>query len=122
MYRDIAKRASDREVSARLAAGARSATPRDRAPLPHGRSTLATRIRCFRPLHPRERASIRETRLRIVPARGGETLAELSQRTGNAWNLQQTAVANGLFADARLEEGQLLKVAISQPYKAPPPR
>ena len=73
--------------------------------------------RSFRPLTPRERASIRETRLRIVPAQGGETVAQLTQRTHNAWNLQEAAVYNGVFADHKFEQGQLVKVAISQPYK-----
>lgn len=73
--------------------------------------------RSFRPLTPRERASIRETRLRIVPAQGGESVAQLTRRTGNAWDIQQTAVTNGVFADARFEAGQLVKIAVTQPYK-----
>lgn len=72
--------------------------------------------RSFRPITPRELASVRETRLRIVAARAGEDLSQLSDRTDNAWNIQETAVMNGLFADARLNPGQLMKVAISQPY------
>jgi predicted Zn-dependent protease len=72
--------------------------------------------RSFRPITPRELASIRETRLRVMEAQAGETLMDFSKRTGNEWNLQQTAVMNGIFANARLEAGQLLKVAISQPY------
>ena len=48
---------------------------------------------------------------------------ELSRRTGNDWNIQETAVVNGVFADARFEEGRLVKVAIAQPYAGaePPP-
>jgi predicted Zn-dependent protease len=77
--------------------------------------------RSFRPLTPKERESIHETRLRIVPARDGETLAELSERTGNEWNIQQTAVMNDVFANDRLVADQLVKVAIPQPYGRPPP-
>jgi predicted Zn-dependent protease len=77
--------------------------------------------RSFRPLTPKERESIHETRLRIVPARDGETLAELSERTGNEWNIQQTAVMNDVFANDRLVAGQPIKVAIPQPYGRPPP-
>lgn len=73
--------------------------------------------RSFRPLTPRERNSIRETRLHIVKAREGETLAQLSRRTRNEWNLQETAVMNGVFANARLEAGTPMKVAISRPYQ-----
>lgn len=72
--------------------------------------------RSFRPITPRELASIRETRLRVVEARAGEALGSFSQRTRNEWNIQQTAVMNGIFATAQLEGGQLMKVAISQPY------
>jgi predicted Zn-dependent protease len=73
--------------------------------------------RSFRPLTSRERASIRETRLRLVPARAGESLAELSRRTGNEWNIQQTAVMNDVFANDHLEAGRLMKIAVSQPYR-----
>ena len=73
--------------------------------------------RSFRPINARERASIRETRLRVVPAQGGETLTQLSQRTRNAWNIQETAVYNGVFANHRFERGRPVKVAISQPYR-----
>jgi predicted Zn-dependent protease len=73
--------------------------------------------RSFRPLTSRERASIRETRLRLVPARAEESIAELSRRTGNEWNIQQTAVMNDVFANERLQAGQLVKIAVSQPYR-----
>jgi predicted Zn-dependent protease len=81
--------------------------------------------RSFRALTPRERDSIRETRLRVVEARGGESLGELSGRTGNRWNVQQTAVMNDVFADAPLREAQPIKVAVSERYEtapAPPAR
>jgi predicted Zn-dependent protease len=80
--------------------------------------------RSFRPITARERASVRETRLRLIPARAGETIPELSRRTRNDWNIQETAVVNGVFADARFEAGQLVKVAVPQPYAgaAPPAR
>jgi predicted Zn-dependent protease len=78
--------------------------------------------RSFRPLTPRERESIHETRLRIVEARDGESLREISDRTGNRWNVQETAVMNDLFADAPLREAQLVKIAVSERYEeAPPP-
>lgn len=73
--------------------------------------------RSFRPLTTKERASIRETRLRLVPARAEESLAEFSRRTGNEWNIQQTAVMNNVFANERLEAGRLMKIAVSQPYR-----
>jgi predicted Zn-dependent protease len=75
--------------------------------------------RSFRPLTPRQRGSIRETRLRIATALEGESLKQISARTGNVWNLQETAVMNGVFANAVLSEGQLVKVAVSFPYHDP---
>ena len=77
---------------------------------------FANVARSFRAITPRERSSIRETRLKIVPARSGESLAQLSKRTGNSWNIQQTAVMNGVFVDAKLQEGRLMKIAVSRPY------
>ena len=71
----------------------------------------------FRPLSAKEKASIRETRLKIVTARSQESLDQLSKRTGNVWDVQMTAVINGLDAGRKLKKGQLVKIAISQPYK-----
>ena len=70
----------------------------------------------FRPLSAEEKASIREKRLRVVPARSGETLEQLTKRTGNVWSLKITSVVNGLDQNQTLEKGQLVKIAITQPY------
>jgi len=70
----------------------------------------------FRPLTPNERASIRETRLRVVPAESGESLARLSARTGNEWTVALTAVVNGIDQESRLKDGLRVKIAVSQPY------
>ena len=78
--------------------------------------------RSFRPLTPRERDSIRETRLRIAEARDGESLREISERTGNRWNVQETAVMNDLFADSPLRAAQLVKIAVSERYEEAPPQ
>jgi len=74
--------------------------------------------RSFRPVTPAEMRAIRETRLHVVKAKGGESLAELSRRTNNAWDIQETAVMNGIFATARLSEGQLVKVTLSRPLRS----
>ncbi len=65
----------------------------------------------FRAIRADERARAKPLRLRVVPARGGETLAELGRRSGNRWKLEETAVANALREDARLQAGQLVKIA-----------
>lgn len=73
----------------------------------------------FQPLTPAERSSITEKRLRVVAARAGETLEQLSARTRNAWNAATTAVANSISASRPLTQGQLVKIAVVQPYQAP---
>jgi predicted Zn-dependent protease len=72
--------------------------------------------RSFRPLRPEDHARIREDRLRLRRGREGESLEAFLERTGGTWSPEETAIANGLGEDARLQAGQLLKVAISQPY------
>ncbi|MCZ6783115.1 MAG: hypothetical protein O7G30_07360, partial [Proteobacteria bacterium] len=72
--------------------------------------------RSFRPLSEAERTSFEIVRLRVVEAEAGEDLAALSARTGNSWDEGRTAVLNGLFHDARFEEGQLVKIARAEPY------
>ncbi len=76
----------------------------------------------FRPLAPSDRAQIQEARLRVVQAREGERLEDLVRRTGSVWGPAETAVANALPADARLHAGQVVKVAIMQPYRKSPGR
>jgi predicted Zn-dependent protease len=74
----------------------------------------------FRPLTRRERDGITELRLHVVRSRGNETLAVLGRRVGNAWTLEETAIANGLSTTARLQYGQTLKVALRGPYRPRP--
>jgi predicted Zn-dependent protease len=72
----------------------------------------------FRPLTAAERAGIKETRIRLVKARAGETLDALASRTHSAWNKEEIAVANGLAVGTPLTEGQVIKVIIAEPYQA----
>jgi predicted Zn-dependent protease len=75
----------------------------------------------FRSLTPEERASVGELRLRLARVHPGETMAELSTRTHNEWELAYTAVANGLAPAAPLPPGGMIKVAVREPY-VPAPR
>lgn len=68
----------------------------------------------FHGLTEAERSLARPLRLRLATARGGETLADLGRRTGNAWKPEETAVANGIDAAAPLATGQLVKVAVRE--------
>ncbi len=71
----------------------------------------------FRPLTASERASIKEKRIRLVKAHAGETMEALETRTNSAWKKEQIAVANNLTVGDHLKEGQLIKVAIAEPYE-----
>jgi predicted Zn-dependent protease len=73
--------------------------------------------RSFRPLTDRERTEIFEDRLRVVAARPGETLADLSARSGNVWTLAKTAAVNRVEVGASLDAGRLVKVAVRVPYR-----
>ncbi len=72
----------------------------------------------FRPLTPADRARIKEQRLRLRSARGGETLAALVAASAASWNAEMAAVANGLDLNDTLAAGQLVKVAVREPYSA----
>lgn len=72
----------------------------------------------FRSLSSGERGSIQESRLRVRTAQPGETPSDLSLRTGSSWNGDQIAVANARQSGEKFEGGELLKVAIPQPFTA----
>ena len=85
--------------------------------LEYHRSTILAVAQSFRPLTYEERTSIRETRLGIVSAQANETLAQISTRTRNVWDVETTAVVNGISADQTLKQGHLIKIAVSVPYR-----
>jgi len=66
-----------------------------------------------------ERQDISDLRLEIVEALEGESLQELGERVGNAWEPNETAVANQLRLNERLEAGEPVKIAVRRPYRAP---
>jgi predicted Zn-dependent protease len=80
-------------------------------------NTFGAVVRSFRPLTPQLRNSVREDRLHIARAQAGESIKELSLRTGNEWDIQTTAVINDLFANEPLADGQRVKIAVSRPYE-----
>ncbi|MGD8501760.1 MAG: M48 family metalloprotease [Phycisphaerales bacterium] len=83
------------------------------------RPTLRDAALSFKPLTSSERASIKETRLRIVSARANETLDQLNKRTRNVWDVKTTSVMNGIKPGQPLQKGQLVKIAVLQPYRGP---
>ena len=74
----------------------------------------------FRPLADEERANIAVLKLRVVEARGGESIAELSERVQTPLTPQTVAVMNRKSIDARLEQGEPLKVGIRERYSTEP--
>jgi predicted Zn-dependent protease len=77
---------------------------------------FASVARSFRGLTAQDLRGIREQRLRIVPANAGETLETLAARSRSSWKAEELAIANGLPQNVRLRAGQLVKVAVSEPY------
>ena len=71
----------------------------------------------FRPLRPEDRQRIVEGRLRVRPARQGETLAQVIARGGTTWSVAQAAIVNGVASDATLERGWPVKVAVTEQYR-----
>lgn len=71
----------------------------------------------FRSLSPDERAAMREHRIRLAKARGGETVRALAVRTNSVWSPEQTAVANNLTDYDPLREGQAVKIVVAEPYE-----
>jgi len=75
-------------------------------------------LQSFRTLSSDDRAQITETRLALVPAKAGETLAQVASRSNNSWSAAETALYNGLRGDEKLSTGFLVKVGRERPYVA----
>ena len=86
------------------------------------RPVFQTVVESFRPLSPEERKGIREKRLRLVKAQAGETVEELTARSGSAWKASQVIVANGFKGPEAHQEWQLIKIAVEEPYEGKPQR
>ena len=86
-------------------------------------STNITAVRgvidSFHDLTSAEQASIKVTRLRIAQVLPGETLADISRRMDNQWDMKTTAVMNGVDENAPLRPGQRIKVAQTEAYVSP---
>jgi predicted Zn-dependent protease len=53
-----------------------------------------------------------------VKAQAGESIEALAARTNSAWKVEQIAVVNNLSPGDQLKEGQVIKVAIAEPYES----
>ena len=63
-----------------------------------------------------EMTKVKQQRLRIISARSGESLELLLKRAESSWNQETCAIANNLQTGALLNSGQLVKVAIPEPF------
>lgn len=73
--------------------------------------------RSFRPLTTEELREIPEDRLRLVTSRSGETISDLVLRTESQWSAPRVAVANAMDSNAKLPDGQLIKISKSERYR-----
>ena len=63
-----------------------------------------------------EKQMITGLKLKSAVAQKGETISQFCERTGNALDAKETALVNGLEENSKLDEGQVLKIAIDTPY------
>ena len=80
------------------------------------RSTMRATVESLRPLTETERSSFQVRRIRVVEAISGETVAQLSRRTGNTLDAATTAIINGLSPSRPLTDQQLVKIVRIEPY------
>lgn len=81
------------------------------------RPLIESVARSFGALTDAERQSIREERVRLLAARGGETLTALTLRSQTPWKPELVAIVNGLETGAALPAGRALKIARREPYR-----
>ena len=77
---------------------------------------LMESVKSFHSLSEEERDNIYKTSIHIVQAKEGETIAELSKRTGNALDLDFTVLINNLDLDTPLSSSDWLKIGVKEKY------
>jgi len=80
------------------------------------RASMESSLNSFRHLTIEERNAIQIQRIEIAHADAGESLQELSDRTGNVLDIKMTAVLNGFESGVEFEKGQRVKVVKESPY------
>ncbi len=71
----------------------------------------------LRPITKKEQNSIKSIVLHIVSAKEGETLENLSKRTGNILKMNYLHLINEVESGTKLKKGQLIKTGRAEPYK-----
>ncbi len=78
--------------------------------------TILNAVNSVRPLTEEEKKNISGLQLNTAKALENETLEAFSKRMENSWELEVTAVKNGLETDAVLGKDQILKIALKESY------
>jgi len=78
--------------------------------------TLANAAKSLRPLTAGEKNNITAVRIRLVEAQENETLQSFSERTGNVWDVETTALMNGIDQSRSIQAGTVIKIAKKEPY------
>jgi predicted Zn-dependent protease len=65
----------------------------------------------------KERGTIYQTVLDVVQSKGGETLEQLSARTGNVLDIPYLSLINDIDSGTKIPQGRWLKIGVKQLYK-----
>lgn len=84
--------------------------------VPQFQHAFDTIAKSFRPLEQSERLSIKQSQLRIAAAHNDESIPDLVTRQQSTWKPDMVAIANALADTDRLSQGQLIKLALEEPY------
>lgn len=83
---------------------------------PSQTETINGIVNSIKKLSDDEKAAIKGLKIRLAEAKDGEMLNDLSLRTNNSWNVETTSLMNDIDPNVQLEAGQVLKIAIREPY------
>ncbi|MDP6674003.1 MAG: M48 family metalloprotease [Gammaproteobacteria bacterium] len=80
------------------------------------RDQLRDTVLSLRNMTSEEKASIANDHIRTITANAGESIQELSERTGNLFSPEMTTAVNGLPDITTLKQHQLIKILYREPY------
>ena len=83
---------------------------------PSQTETINGIVNSIKKLSDDEKATIKGLKIRLAEAKDGELLNDLSLRTNNSWNVETTSLMNDIDPNVQLEAGQVLKIAVREPY------
>jgi len=78
--------------------------------------TITQTVHGVRSLTDDEKTGITGLKIRVAKVTDNESLEDFSTRTNNHWDAETTILMNGLDANTTLKSGQVLKIAVEEPY------